>query len=173
MKISTYFSGLCLCLVLGCSRAEDPSTLDRAKTAIKDTASDVVDATKEAAKATKEGSIKAYDKTVEVTKEAVQVTREKSIEFAKATQEVAVEAGAVVKEKSVSAYDATKEATVKAAEYTAEVTKDTVEAAKEKTQDLLMSKEELARYDTNSDGKLDDAERAMMQEAKDRTTGEP
>jgi hypothetical protein len=161
---------LLLCVATAALRAEEPTLLDKAGTAIKHTASEVAEGTKEAAavtkekslelgRATKQGAEKAYHKTVEATKHAADVTKEK-----------AVEVGGAVKEKSAEAYHATKEATKKAAARTAEATKETARAAAEKTRDLLTTKEDLARYDTNKDGRLDDAERARMKAAKDAAT---
>lgn len=120
--------------------AEEPSTLEKAA---------------ELGEATKNGAAKAYDKTIEVTKRAASATKEK-----------AVEAGAVVKEKSGQADEASKEAASKAADKTAEFAKETARAATEKASDLLTTKKELELYDTNKDGRLDDAERAKMNAAQ-------
>lgn len=152
--MKTSLAILLISLACSLSAHEEPSLLDKAKTAIKATAGKVAEGTKEAvevtkeksaelADATKQGAKKAYQKSVEATKHAAEVTKEK-----------AAEVGAAVKEKSAEAYDATKNAT-----------KEAAKATKTKTLDLLTTKEELALYDANKDGRLDETERAKMKAA--------
>ena len=147
--------------------------VEKAKEVVKETAHDVADATKRAATATKEKSIELYDKAAAGTKHAAEVTKEKS----RAAYEV-------TKEKSREAYEVTKEATIKAKDKTVAVskvvadkaveggkvavekTKEAAVATKEKALELTTTKDELAHFDANHDGRLDADERVTMKAAK-------
>jgi hypothetical protein len=59
-----------------------------------------------------------------------------------------------------------RDKTVAASKVVAEKTKEAALATKEKALELTTTKEELARYDRNHDGKLDEAERARMKTAE-------
>ena len=63
------------------------------------------------------------------------------------------------------------EKAVDAGKVVAEKTKAAAEATKEKAQEWTTTKEELALYDSNKDGKLDPAERAAMTAAKEKAAG--
>lgn len=146
---------LLACSVTALRATEEPSTYDKAKESVKETAHEVADGTKKAYDATKEKSKEAWTATKDGTKKAY----DKTADFTK-------DAAEKTKEKSKEAWTATKDGTKKAYDKTVDVTKDAAQATKEKTRAIVASKEELASYDTNKDGKLDDAEYARLQADK-------
>jgi len=132
-------------------RAEEPSKVDQAKATIKESAHEVAEATKRAAVATKDASEEIYDKTAKGARHAAEVTKEKSKEAFETAKEATKEAAAKAKETSIEV-----------GKTIAEKTEEAAAAAKEKALELTTTKDELARYDRNHDGKLDAAERARM-----------
>lgn len=144
---------LLVLLLLGSApvlRAGEPDKVDQAKAALATAAHDVAAATERAATATEAAARKLYAQTAREARRAAAVTKEKSQEaYATAREATAAAAAKLTEEARAAGKTIAEKSTVAAA------------AAEDKARELITTKDELARFDRNHDGKLDAGERAQ------------